>query len=136
MIREGSCIDNIFFKSESMAIDSHKITCPFVDHFPLFSSFKILMDESKDARDFYQINYRKFDRLCSEFDWNSCLIEGNPNLAMKLLVDRIGEFVNKTVIKKNFKKKNRPRKPWITSNLIKSINTKERLYKAWQKKRS
>lgn len=41
-LADGSCIDNIFVRNENSTIqniDSYKIKCPFLDHYPLFSAF-------------------------------------------------------------------------------------------------
>lgn len=93
-IKSGSCIDNIFIKTESqLTVESYKISCPLTDHFPLFSAVDFTVEQSGGTGALPKINYNKLTKLCSEFDWMNFLHQPDPNVSMSEVVKKIDSFV-------------------------------------------
>lgn len=135
--KDGSCIDNIFLKTESrVAIDSYKIMCPFTDHFPLFSTVEFSVEQSKITEPEFRINFKKFSKFCSTFDWTQFQTVPDPNVAMSMVVDKIKYFIMQATFNNKKIARSKPRKPWITPGIVKSIIKKEKLYKAWIKNKN
>lgn len=44
-VAEGTCIDNMFFKTQNLNHFSYSIKSPFADHYPLFAVFDIQQDK-------------------------------------------------------------------------------------------
>ena len=59
----------------------------------------------------------------------------DPNIAINTLIDKIKTCLSKAEYTEKTSKTNnmKPRKDWIIMAIMKSCNTKEKLYKIWKK---
>ena len=90
---------------------------------------------TKDAHAMNRINYNKIKTEAELINWSEFSLINEPNLALNNLVSKIKIYLSKSEYSKKDYKKDRlyPRKNWITSAIIKSCVTKEKLYKLWKK---
>ena len=131
----GSCIDHIFIKSKNnkFSYTTGKLLYTITDHIPIFAIIKnnkIIKGENNN----YSLNYKKLLNLSTKVDWNKVLTIQDPSEALSMLTDKIKKLMNESVKKVN--KKNKSRNPWMTNGLIISCNTKNNLYKLWQKNKN
>ena len=131
----GSCIDNIFIKSQTIKTKSFKLSCPISDHIPLFlsiSKFKI----NKQNNIFSTIHYNKLLFTAGTLNWNEILNINDPNIATNHLIALIKNCINESIKYNTYKKTNKnklnPRKTWITKAIINSCIKKEFLYNTWK----
>lgn len=61
--------------------------------------------------------------------WDSVFNASDPNCVYDLLISEISDSINKTIPEKTIKQNTKYAKPWITKGILKSINTKNKLYK-------
>lgn len=132
---EGSCIDNVFIKTNFIENNAFKYANLFNDHYPLFLSIKI-MSTVRDTQKFVPINYNRLNRFAASQDWYSVLSVRDPNEAINLLIDMIQKCVGiakEYNYKTKKKSKNLPRSRWITPAIVISCKRKEFLYLLWKK---
>lgn len=132
-VNEGSCIDNIFIKTNFIETKSFKYENLFNDHYPLFLSFKKLRIISH-TQTFIPINYNKLKKIAAKHNWNEILSIQDPNQATDLLINLIHKCLNSAKACNNNKNKNKlkPRSKWITLGIINSCKKKEMLFKIWK----
>lgn len=127
----GSCIDNIFIKTNSIDTKSIKLATLFNDHYPLFLTInKLKYNLNKKISK--PINYNKLLKLADKTNWNSILSMHDPNLATQSLIRLITECINLAKIKTKKHSATTPRSPWITKGILKSCAKKESLYSIWK----
>lgn len=131
--RGGSCIDNVFIKTNSLNIEAMRLSVVFPDHYPLFIAIKEKANV-EGSNDISNINYKKLKDIASEIKWNNFQLY-DPNMAIELLINEIKCCIfnsrHKKINTKN-KFKNFPRKLWITKAIMISCSTKEQLYRIWK----
>lgn len=135
----GTCIDNIFIKSESNNAKSYKLEQALTDHYPLVlsidnSELNELNENIKENSN--KINYSRLKNIVETKNWDYFKYMSNPNHATDAIIAEIQICMNLAVqsnISSKSKNKNRPRKSWITKGVINSFKTKENLYKIWKK---
>lgn len=125
----GTCIDHIFVKNNDLTLKAGKITYSITDHFPIFLVVSTL--KKTENKIFNRIDYNKLIALSKNNNWNQIQLMQEPNEAMRLLISEINSLINISTKKVN--KKIAPRKNWMTTCLVNSCNTKEKLYKLWRK---
>ena len=129
----GTCIDNIFIKSSNLISRSYKLLYNITDHEPIFVVIKsnpLKNVKSDFSLDF--INFKKLNDIAKKENWNIYNLQ-NVNIAFESFLNSVNKVVKKASRKihnKNISKK--ARKSWITSGLLKSCNTKQKLYNAWK----
>ena len=102
------------------------------DHFPLFVDIRMSLekiDKEKSEKKIY--NYKKLANIASTINW-SRYAKYDPNEAINLVTQEIQNCLKKSEIvmtNKGKKRKNLPRKTWITKSIVKSCGKKEALYK-------
>ena len=113
---------------------STKNQIPLNDHFPIFMSINKIR-ATKDAHAMNRINYNKLKTEAELINWSELSLINEPNLALNNLVSKIKICLSKAEYSKKDYKKDilYPRKNWITSAIIKSCVTKEKLYKLLKK---
>jgi len=143
-----SCIDNIFTNDFLNSVKSGVIVTDLSDHFPTFTittndtpNKNMFSSEPAPVRRSRQMqpeNINGLKNALSLTDWNSILNENNPDLAYDLLQNKTHSLLNIHCPFKNKKitKRSTPRKPWVTTGLIKSIKTKDKLYRTYLTKPS
>ena len=129
----GTCIDNFYIKTNINSIKSLKLTQTFTDHYPLIIDIdQIRIHENTKVRN-TRINFFRLKNIAQTKNWDLVKYIDNPNIALETLINEIQICVNLAVKTVKTKDKNKPRKGWITVEIIKSIKTKEKLYKNWKK---
>ena len=93
---------------------------------------KIRINKSTETMN--HINYNKLKSFAASIDWSEISQIKDPNSAINNIIDKIKICLSKAEYSKTSKANNaRPRKNWITKAIMKSCNTKEKLYKLWKK---
>ena len=119
---EGSCIDHIMIKSNKN-LNACKFLDKITDHYPILVSFE---NDHNEKSTYEKLNYKSLLQLCSKVNWDRITLIKDVNSAILCLINEI-QLLSAQSLKK-YDKKNTPRKPWITSGLICSCNTKQKLY--------
>ena len=132
-----SLIDNIFTKDIDHKITSGNLVTDLSDHFPNFISIKgsrydnITKPKNKLIRQLKPNNIKGFKNSLSLVSWDYINNEDNPETSYSNFIDKTTELLNTHCPLKSTKISNRKsvRKPWITTSILKSIRTKDKLYK-------
>lgn len=127
----GSCIDNIFVKTDAIKYNAIKWISSFTDHYPLILNLIINKNESKDSKDFNFINYNKLNKLVGKVKWNELLLH-DTNVTTELIIGENKNCITRSYMCFNERKnkdKNLPRKNWITKGIIISCNTKKQKFR-------
>ena len=71
------------------------------------------------------------DKSLVEKNWDIFFNETNPDVAVDLVINTVGEAVNNVTTVNSYVVTNRTQKlkPWITSGLVKSVNVRDKLLK-------
>ena len=123
-----SCIDHVFLRS-SYTASAGKIVYAITDHYPILCSFHGNSVDC-DKKQYFQISKNKFLKLCKKENWNEIFDITDTEEAIDNLINKLN-IINKMSIQSK-PKKNRARKNWMTSVLVNSVNTKNKLYKDWK----
>ena len=113
------------------------------DHFPIFikGSSKSTQPVSNGnlltkRRNFSRNNTAKFIKRISDTKWQQVMNENDTNMAYNAFCDAFTKVHNECFPLENTKSKKsktNTRSPWITVGLLKSIKTKNRLYRKFKK---
>lgn len=131
---EGSCIDNIFIKSEHFNTTAVKYANLFNDHYPLFLTLEKFAIELPGTNN--HINYSNLIKAAKTIIWSEILYMQDPNKMTDKLIQSLNVCIELSKIKGTSKQKSRdnePRKKWMTSGIIRSCLHKEQLYLAWKR---
>ena len=132
----GTCIDNVFIKSNTINIVSYEIANPSNDHFPLFEKCNNVKFSPNDNnrinnrinnRMNERINYDKLKEIANDVDCNSILTIQEPNCATDELITKINKCVENLICankQKRSKRDKTPRKKWIAKAIIVSCKNK------------
>ena len=137
----ASLIDNIF-TNDYAQIKCGLLFTDISDHFPVFSLSKSTStsdsseNESNFIRNFKTANRTKFDAMLHNKDWTELYSLGDPNDAYNAFSKSFIEIYNNCfpLEKPSRRVSTSLRKPWISTALLKSINTKNKLYRRFLKK--
>lgn len=133
-----SCIDHIFIQSKKQDIEnicsSFVLNSNITDHCSIILNLNLEITSYKHF-DYYKklINYKTLKSDLQSHNWETfynltCVVQASHYLST-LLSEKINQHTKTIKIRKNQTK----RKKWITSGLINSINTRDKLYKIHQK---
>ena len=100
---KGSCIDNIFIKSNAIQPVSYKLTNPITDHYPLFVTLNKITLTNDLPQILKPINYRKLMHYANGTNWHDILSVQDPDLAVEKLIELINECTDKATINNNKK---------------------------------
>jgi hypothetical protein len=141
----ATLIDNIFTNNVIDDYTAGIITTDISDHLPIFyisheiinSSAKAKTTVSKTVRIINDLTLDTFTCELSAHEWNPRSSD-NPDVHYESFVDDFCKLYNKSFPPKVIKTKihHNKLKPWLTANLIKSIQKKNKLYKKWLKCKS
>ena len=132
-----SLIDNIFTNDIDHKITSGNLVTDLSDHFPNFISIKgsrydnTTKPKNKLIRQLKPNNIKGFKNSLSLVNWDYINNEDNPETSYSNFINKTTELLNTHCPLKSTKISNRKsvRKPWITTSILKSIRTKDKLYK-------
>ena len=129
-------IDHIYTNTLTSQITSGIALYDISDHLPIFCIINTPIKRNKEKR-----SYRNFEHFNTELylndmrqiDWNDkcCNLNNNLNKTTQDIINVINEVTNKHApIKEASQSKLRQfNKPWITSGILKSIKTKQKMYR-------
>ena len=136
-----SLIDNIFTNDFNNEIKSGNLVTDLSDHFPNFISIKDSRFDPKNkhktkykqVRQFKPNNINGLKNSLSIVNWNFVLDDNDPNNSYSNFLQKTTNLLDIHCPIKTIKISNRktPRKPWITFGLLKSIKTKDKLYRKY-----
>lgn len=145
----ATILDNILTNDLLANTISGALVTDLSDHFPVFNISCSNKDPnntnhdnykppSKKARQLKPDNIKGFNNALSSINWQKVYEQSNPEIAFNVFQDKLLNTFNIHCPIKESKvsKRKMPRKPWITPGLIKSINTKDKLYKKYRSKPS
>ena len=115
----GTCIDNIFLKSNSITPKAYKLcTNEISDHYPLIVALDNVTVKQINNRLNNFINYKKLLNEANLTEWNTILSINDPNRAVNMLISKIKNCLNNASSCKTNKKRD------ITCNLasVSAIN--------------
>ena len=132
--QSSTLIDNIFTNVQPLP-QSGIILSDLTDHFPIFSHFPL----HTVTHTFVNINERcynnenllRFKESLTQTDWTDIYNSRDPNISFEKFMDIFLTKFNESVPfqrSKSRKSKKIPKSPWITKNLLRSINRKNNLY--------
>ena len=80
---------------------------------------------------FSQSNLQKFKQAIAEVDWNNSIdLTDDINTSFQRFYAKLILLVTKTCIMvRSPSRKNNPKKPWMSPNLLRCINKRDKLYK-------
>ncbi|XP_072165199.1 uncharacterized protein [Diadema setosum] len=128
-------IDNIFSNVYNNTIMGGILCSEVSDHLPIFSicECKVGRNELHDKIWYYKESKRNVELLKQNLfleEWTDIYSINNVNLAYKCFNDKLLYYYENNIplcrIKIN---RNKPRNPWITKGILKSIKTRNFLYK-------
>ena len=127
-------IDHIYTNNTNQMI-SRIATIDILDHLPTFCIVDIPVQKQKFKR--YYRDYRQFDselylQDIKAIDWNSIYIESNDlNEIAAKSISTLQLIVHKHAPRKQISQSKQKQfsKPWITNGILKSIKTKQIMYR-------
>ncbi len=136
----ATLLDNIFCNVFTHRIKSGIVVSDLTDHFPIFQLTSSTLDFDRNS--FSNVNSRLFnknrvDRFTNSIkhvNWDEVLNCNLPDVAYTYFIQKFNLLYNSHFPIKHRRiksKSNIPRKPWITSAIIKSIKRKDNLYKKY-----
>lgn len=130
-----SCIDHIFVKNprdlELKNIKSFRYETDITDHFPIIACMPFqkgfrLQPEKPDK---FKIDYRKLNIAVSNENWEEVYVEQNTSYAFECFITKLkGHIKDSTSEYSANNNRNKKRQLWITGGLLKSVQTKQKLY--------
>ena len=139
--KSETLIDNIF-TNDAINKTSGIFISDASDHFPNFTISKIKIKSSvnnnKKVRDFSEENVSNLKTNMANYKWNDLFkLTDNANTAYDKFIKTFSTMLDKyTPFKRKRKFRNKSSLPWITRDIIKMINKKNRLYKKYMNKRT
>ncbi len=138
----ATLIDNIFTNVFNHKITSGVIIADLTDHYPIYQSTSSVFRQdnnyfNKQSRLF---NKNRIDNFCNDIslvNWDFVLHSDTTNDAYDTFMCKFMEIYNihfpyrSSRVSNSARRRNIPRKPWITSAIVKSIRRKEKLYKKY-----
>ena len=130
----NTVIDHIFTNILDKFIESGTIDVDISDHKATFVFFENLKLKFKYIHDSHYFNFRKyryeeFEHKLKEVDWSKITENTEPNPAYDEFCKVFYGLSKCYVDEKSNSKAKKIKKPWVTSALLISINTKYKLYK-------
>ena len=128
-------IDNIFSNVHNKKTIGGILSSEVSDHLPIFLTCecKLCCHKSSDERLYRKESKRNIDLLKHDLSlegWADVYNVNNVNTAYKYFNDKLLYYYEKNIpLCKSRNKRNKPRNPWITKGLLKSRQTRNRLYK-------
>lgn len=132
----SSCLDHIFLNTKSECVREESlpiiIKSGITDHFSTVLVMVMKIIEKKQSLTYKKyINYHKLKSELRETNWSIVYRETSIEKAMTTFTEKLTGTIEKHTQKIKIKRKSIKRKIWITDGLVKSINTKEELYKKY-----
>ena len=139
----ATLIDNIF--TNSLARQTAGIIMTDIsDHFPIFITTNLRVYDRKNSqcdqqyvRHYSESNIRDLKAELSTVEWDNVCSSADPNTSYNSFTGKLNDLLNKCMPLKKVtprSSKRKPKSPWISNGLLKSIRRKNLLYKKSIKK--
>lgn len=89
---------------------------------------------TETTNEFKKTNYKQLLKLSYEVKWEEIMGYADIEQATEFLVSNITEILEKSKQNSQKSQHKKGKKPWITVEIIKIINEKEKIYKRYKKK--
>lgn len=86
-LSKGSCIGNIFIKTNNLNTATYKLKLSITDHYPIFIAVNKMKTERHEQTFF--INYNKLLNTAKSINWQEIMSIHDPNLATDKLLREI-----------------------------------------------
>jgi len=138
----ATLIDNILTNANN-PVESAILVTNISDHLPtiLVSDLSCEMPDDKQTsrqkhiykRKYTNDNVEYFKQELKKVKWNDIFVDSNVNSDYDIFVQKFNELLDKCIPLRKCTPNNKrdPRSPWITKCILKSINTKNKLYKKY-----
>ena len=139
----ATLIDNIFTNDILSNINSGVLITDISDHFPTFMKQHNPLHNTQtsttpptQSRCFKHDNIKGLINALNITDWEQVTSIHDPEKAYNIFDNKMSNLLDIHCPMKTKKRSKRktPRKPWVTNGLIKSLHTKDKLYKAYLNK--
>ncbi len=137
----ATLIDNIFCNVFNNKIKSGAVIAGLTDHFPIFQITSSVFRHDNNVfnnRRSRLFNKTRLQQFCYDIglvNWDFVSNFDSPNDAYNSFIQKFMHIYNihfpYKLSRINKRRRNIPRKPWITSAIVKSINRKDKLYKKY-----
>ena len=136
----ASLIDNIITNDIDSKIKSGVLVTDLSDHFPTFTFTNNKSEHSTRSNASYQYkrqlkptNIKGFKNALSIVEWELICDDTDPEMSYNKFHNKVMNLLNIhcPITKTKLHKHNIPKKPWVTRGLIKSIQSKDKLYKKY-----
>ena len=125
----GTCIDHMFYKCNSIAAKAAFLEYRITDHFPIIFNMNVVNVNGLENNKYEYVSYKKLHKVCKTVKWGDIYYINKVDEATIWLVNKIKDVIDQSTIKrKKVKGKNKPRKIWITYELIKLCELKKKKY--------
>ena len=132
-------IDNIFSNVFDKVITGGSIYFDISDHLPIFivikqTDFPFNVKNNNEAKMKRKENVntiRALNNDLSQETWEDVLDTNDTNAAYEILSNKLTYYYNKNIPLVKIKENKQKEHPWITSGIIQSIKTRNRLYKTY-----
>ena len=129
-------IDNIFVNTQKYSIKSGNILSGISDHLPQFAIFetnKVNQRSEKVYRDWRLLDEQAFIDDFKSINWKNVLkLEHlDPDISFNGFFDTLDALIDKHIPLKRLSKKKSSNKPWITTEIRKSILQRDKFLKSF-----
>ena len=133
-------IDNIFVNTQKYSIKSGNILSGISDHLPQFAIFetnKVNQRSEKVYRDWRLLDEQAFIDDFKSINWKNVLkLEHlDPDISFNGFFDTLDALIDKHIPLKRLSKKKSSNKPWITTEIRKSILQRDKFLKSFIKEK-
>lgn len=131
--QKNTCIDNAYIKTK-INIESFRLNYRLSDHYCLFLRLNSEQQFEKYKSNTNRVNNKLLIQLSNKFDWSYVYTFKDMDQATEWCVNNIKLLVENS--KTSGSKKHKGKKPWLSKELIKLIDKKEKVYKRLRKNRT
>ena len=134
--RSQTLIDNIFYSEVQPKIVVGNIATDISDHLTQFivipGRHTEHLNEDIYSRNYKALNHDKFKEDFNKIDWATLLSGNDIDVAFDSFLEKVENLISKHLPLEKVSKrklKQQKRKPWISNDLLKEINYKNKLHK-------
>jgi hypothetical protein len=129
-----TCLDHFMCKL-SWPSKSYVLSCDITDHYPLLLSIStsIVPNTAILPLTRTKIDYDSIELAIKTHDWNSYLETTDVEKSANLLVLTLQNFIAINTTTSTYTRRRRPIKPWITVNIIKCFERRNKLHQLVKK---
>ena len=136
----STIIDNIFTNTLNKENNSGVLYYDLSDHLPIFtisSQFKFNCTNKLRKFKYRKESLENINALNQDLvneEWQDVYIEKNVDKAYENFINKLTYYYNKNIPLIQTKQKRNTKNPWITPGILKSMKTRNKLYKTYIRK--